>query len=400
MYDRMISMDDLDLGGKRVFIRVDFNVPLDDNQNVSDDTRIQAALPTIQKSIDSGAKTILASHLGRPKGKYQPEFSLKPVAAYLSNLLGKSVIMASDCIGVEVQKLVDNMHSGDVLLLENLRFHPGEKSNDPEFADKLASLADVYIGDAFGTAHREHASIVGVPIRLKEKAPGYLMAKEIKYLGQSLTNPDRPFVAILGGLKVSDKINVISNLMNKVDSLIIGGAMAYTFLKAMGHSVGKSFVEEDKLDLAKNLLRESRSKAIEFLLPVDHVVAPGIESGQEPRTVSTENFPEDLMGLDIGQESITLFTKTIESAKTVVWNGPLGVFEHPPFNKGTNAIIKAVTSINALTIIGGGEIVSAVKKSTFASRVTHLSTGGGACLEFLEGKELPGIKVLMDSQDN
>jgi phosphoglycerate kinase len=370
---------------------------LDEQQNIRDDTRIQAALPTIRQSVESGGKTILASHLGRPKGGYEPEYSLKPVASYLSELINTPVTMAPDCIGEQVEELVNNMNEGDIILLENLRFHSGEKKNDPEFADKLASLADVYIGDAFGTAHRAHASIVGVPSRLKEKAPGYLMEKEIKYLGESLANPDRPFVALLGGLKVSDKINVISNLLNRVDRLIVGGAMAYTFLKASGNKVGKSFVEEDKLDLAKELLQQAQARDIDIMLPVDHVVAPGIEQGQVAKTVSSEEFPDNMMGLDIGEESITLFTNIIQAAKTIVWNGPMGVFEKPPFNKGTDAIIEAVTGTEAITIIGGGDIVAAVRKSGSADRVTHLSTGGGACLEFLEGKELPGIKVLLDS---
>ncbi|OGL42527.1 MAG: phosphoglycerate kinase [Candidatus Schekmanbacteria bacterium RBG_13_48_7] len=394
MLEKMTSIDQLELTGKRVFIRVDVNVPLDNDQNITDDSRIKAVFPTIKKAINSGAKVILASHLGRPSGIYKPEYSLKPVALRLSKLLEHPVVMAPDCIGEEVHRIVDNMKPGDIVILENLRFHAGERDNDPVFADQLASLTDVYIDDAFGTAHRAHASIVGIAERVKEKGYGYLMEKEIRYLGDALADPEKPFLAILGGIKVSDKIGVIQNFFRKVDCLIIGGAMAYTFLKATGHKIGKSFVENDKLDLAKSMVKEAKAKSIELLLPIDHVVAPDLNRSSEAKTVLTKNFPDDMMGLDIGEQSIKLFKNLIKDSKTILWNGPLGAFETAPFDKGTNAVLESITDSGALTIVSGGDVVAAVRKFPSRSKITHISTGGGACLEFLEGKILPGVKVL------
>jgi len=392
------TIDDLNLKDKKVLMRVDFNVPLDKNQNITDDTRIKAALPSIKKVIEEGGKLILMSHLGRPKGERKPEFSLKPVAKRLSELLGKEVKFVNDCIGSEVEKAVSELSAGDVLLLENLRFYKEETKNDPEFAKKLASLADVYINDAFGTAHRAHASTEGVAHYLSEKAVGYLIQKELKYLGQAIENPARPFIAILGGAKVSGKIDVINNLLDKVDALIIGGGMIFTFYKAMGYNVGKSLLEEDKINVAKEILNKAKEKNITIHFPVDIVVADEFKNDANIKIVPFDKIPDGWMGLDIGPESIKKFEEVINSSKTVVWNGPMGVFEMENFAKGTieiaKALAKATEEKGVVSVIGGGDSVSAVKKAGVADKMTHISTGGGASLEFLEGKKLPGIEAI------
>jgi len=390
-----LSIDDVDVAGKRVFCRVDFNVPIKEGK-ITDDTRIVASLPTIKALIDKGARLILASHLGRPKGEAAPEFSLKPAANYLGKLLGKTVTMAPDCIGAEVESLAQKMADGDVMLLENVRFHKGETDNDPQFAAQLAKLADVYVNDAFGTAHRAHASTEGVAKLLSPAVSGYLMEKELKYLGGALANPERPFVAILGGAKVSDKITVIENLLSKVDVILIGGGMAYTFLKAQGFEIGTSLVEEDRLQLAKELLKKAEASGVQFLLPVDHLATGSFAADSPAEIVSNENFPGDKMGLDIGPESIKLYAQKVAEAKTVVWNGPMGVFEFDAYAKGTFAIAETLAANNCLSIIGGGDSVAAVNKSNLQDKMTHISTGGGASLEFLEGKALPGVVALTD----
>lgn len=391
-----MSIDDVDFKGKKVFCRVDFNVPFDENRNITDDTRIIAALPTIRRIVEQGGRLILASHLGRPKGKPSDKYSLGPVAPYLSDKLGKKVAMAPDCIGDEVKKMVDAMADGDVLLLENVRFHEGEEKNDKEFARKLADLAEVYVNDAFGSAHRAHASTEGVAHLLQPAVAGYLMEKEIRYLGEALADPKRPFVAILGGAKVSDKIPVIENLLGKVDTLIIGGGMAYTFLKAQGIDVGKSLVEEERIELSGRLMQQAREKGINFLLPEDHVIAKEFKADAEHRTCSNEDFESGWMALDIGPKTIDKYTDALKDARTVVWNGPMGVFEFENFARGTFAIAKALAESDALSIIGGGDSVSAVNKAGLEDKMTHISTGGGASLEVLEGKELPGITALTD----
>ena len=389
-----LSIEDIDVKGKRVFCRVDFNVPIDDQGVISDDTRIQAALPTIHYLLEQGARLILASHLGRPKGQANPAYSLRPVAAHLGKLLNKQVIMAPDCIGENIELLADQLADGSVMLLENVRFHSGETDNDPQFAAKLAKLADVYVNDAFGTAHRAHASTEGVARILQPAVSGYLMEKELKYLGGALANPERPFVAILGGAKVSDKITVIENLLGKVDAILIGGGMAYTFLKAQGYEIGTSLVEEDRLDLARDLLKKTEGSGVEFLLPTDHLVTTAFAADSSPEVCSNDNFPADKMGLDIGPETIRDYTAKVAAAKTVVWNGPMGVFEFAAFAKGTFAIAEVLAQSDCLSIIGGGDSVAAVNKSNLQDRMTHISTGGGASLEFLEGKELPGVVAL------
>ncbi|MCS7027066.1 MAG: phosphoglycerate kinase [Bryobacteraceae bacterium] len=385
-----LSIRDLDLKGKTVFIRVDFNVPLaPGGQEITSDKRIRASLPTIQYALEQGAGLILASHLGRPKGKPNPEMSLKPVAARLSELLGRPVKMAPDCIGPEVAAL--RPAPGEILLLENLRFHKEEEANDPEFSKQLASLADVYVNDAFGTAHRAHASTVGMIQYMPQAAAGLLMDKELEYLTKVTKNPPRPCVAILGGAKVSDKIEVIQNLMKFVDRLLIGGAMAYTFLKAKGEPVGKSLVEDDKLELAKELMAQAGEK---LMLPVDHVVASEIKEGAETSTVS--QIPDDKMGLDIGEKTVAMYSEIIATAKSVIWNGPMGVFEVPPFDRGTVAIAKAVAQANVLSVVGGGDSEKAIKAAGVSQQISHISTGGGASLEFLAGIELPGVAALTD----
>jgi phosphoglycerate kinase len=383
-----VSIRDLDLSGKRVFIRVDFNVPLaPGGQEITSDKRIRASLPTIQYALDHGAGVVLASHLGRPKGKPNPEMSLKPVAARLAELLGRQVIMAPDCVGPAVEAMLPA--PGGVLLLENPRFHAEEEKNDPEFSKQLAKLCDIYVNDAFGSAHRAHASTVGMIAYVKQAAAGLLMDKEIEYLTKVTKNPDRPCVSILGGAKVSDKIEVIQNLMKVVDRLLIGGAMAYTFLKARGEGVGKSLVEDDKLDLAKQLMAEAGNK---LMLPVDHVVAGEFKAGAPSEVV--DQVPDGMMGLDIGPKTIAAYESVISKAKTVIWNGPMGVFEMPPFDKGTVALAKAVAGSGATSVIGGGDSEKAIKSAGVAHKISPVSTGGGASLEFLSGIELPGVAAL------
>ena len=389
------TVKDIDLKGKRVFVRCDFNVPMDENQNITDNTRIVAALPTIKYLLEQNCKIILASHLGRPKGEFKPEFSLKPVAKELSKLLDKEVIMAKDVIGEETIQKALNLKEGEIMLLENVRFHKEETDNDPEFAKKLASMAEVFVNDAFGTAHRAHASTTGIANYLPAVS-GFLIEKELKFLGNAVNNPERPFVAILGGAKVSDKIGVIDSLLEKVDTLMIGGGMAYTFFKAQGYEVGNSICEMDKLDLAKSAMEKAKQKGVKLLLPVDTKVGKEYKEDTESKIVKYTEIPADWEGFDIGTETIKLFTEELKSAKTVVWNGPLGLFEFPQFAIGTNAIAKALSELNATTIIGGGDSAAAVKKAGLEDKMTHISTGGGASLEFLEGKKLPGIECLLD----
>lgn len=398
-----LSIRDLDLTNKRVFIRVDFNVPLSkDGQEILDDTRIRETLPTIEYAIRRRAKVILAAHLGRPKGKPVPEMSLRPVVDRLRELvdhdLGEdfNVAFSPDCIGEIATEMVNNLESGQILLLENLRYHAEEEKNDPEFAKKLASLADLYVNDAFGAAHRAHASTEGITHFVKQSAAGLLMEKELNYLSKALETPDKPFVAIIGGAKVSDKIEVINALLEKVDTIIIGGGMAYTFLNAKGQKTGKSLLEADKIDVAAAAMKKAKEKGVKFLLPVDHVLADKFAADAKTQIVEgTADFPSDWMALDIGPKSIELFKKEIEDARTIVWNGPMGVFEIPAFAKGTMAIAKAVAANQDCTsIVGGGDSVSAVHKAGVADKITHISTGGGASLEFLEGKKLPGVEAL------
>ena len=394
-----LSINKVDLKNKRVLVRVDFNVPLDDKLNVTNDIRIVESLPTIKKIIDSGGKAILMSHLGRPKGEQKPEFSLKPAAERLSKLINKNVVLAPDCIGSEVEKIVNNMKAGDVVLLENLRFHKEEEKNDPGFAKQLASFGDVYINDAFGSAHRAHASTEGVTKYIKTCAAGYLMQKELDYLGSALSNPKRPYCAVLGGAKISGKIDVINNLLDKVDSLIIGGGMAFTFFKAQGKEIGKSLLEEEKIDLAKELLAKIGKSKVRLLLPVDVVIASEFKNDSPSTIVNVNNIPSDKMGLDIGPETIKLFSDEVMKSKTIVWNGPMGVFEMDNFAKGTFAIAETLAEVTAkgsVTVIGGGDSAAAIDKAGLKDKVSHVSTGGGASLEFLEGKILPGVAALND----
>jgi len=388
------SIDEVPLSGKRVFVRVDFNVPLDEQLRVADDTRIRAALPTLQYALEKNAKLILASHLGRPKGKVVPSMSLAPVAQRLSELLGRPVIMCRDCIGPEVEKTIREMKEGDVVLLENLRFHKEETDNDEGFAKKLASLADVYINDAFGSAHRAHASTEGMARFVETAGVGFLMKKEIQYLEEALKNPSRPFLTLLGGAKVSDKIGVVKNLLGKVDALVIGGGMANTFLAAKGYDLKASKVEPDKLAEAAALLEEAKRRGVDILLPVDAVAADRMEKGATTKVVELAEVPEGWMVLDIGPRTRKLFIERLAAAKTVVWNGPMGVFEIPPFEEGTFAVAQALADSGAVVIVGGGDTVSAVDKAGVKDRMAHISTGGGASLEYLEGKPLPGVEVL------
>jgi len=391
------TIDSIDLKGKKVLVRVDFNVPLDENLNVTDDKRIVESLPTIKKIVSEGGKAILMSHLGRPKGKVNPKYSLAPVAKKLSSLLGKEVKFAPDCIGEEVARMAEELKAGEVLLLENLRFYPDEEANNPEFAQKLASIGDVYVNDAFGSAHRAHASTEGVTKFIETAVAGYLMEKELNYLGNALSDPVKPYCAILGGAKISGKIDVINNLLGKVDVLIIGGGMAYTFFKAKGYEIGTSLLEAEKLDLAKELLDKFDKSGIRVLLPVDNVVAAEFSNDSPAMAVKSDSIPADKMGLDIGPETVKLFSDAIRSSKTVVWNGPMGVFEFDNFAKGTFAIAQTladVTAAGSVTVIGGGDSAAAIAKAGLEDKVSHVSTGGGASLEFLEGKVLPGVDVL------
>ena len=390
------TVKDVDVRSKRVLVRVDYNVPLDANGNVSDDKRITASLPTINYLLEQGARIILCSHLGRPKGEVKKEFSLAPVAKRLKELLpGVNIYFASDCIGEEAERKAAALKDGEILLLENLRFHKEEEKNDPEFAKKLASLAEIYVNDAFGTVHRAHASTAGVAAYLPAVA-GFLIGKELSIMGGALENPERPFVAILGGAKVADKIGVITNLLNKCDTLLIGGGMAYTFFKAMGYEIGDSLLDAESIDLAKQLMETAKENGVKLLLPVDTVVAKAFAADAEHMTVSANAIPAGWQGLDIGEKTRELFAAEIKNAKTVIWNGPMGVFEFPEFAKGTEAVAKACAECGGTTIIGGGDSASAVKKLGYADKMTHISTGGGASLEFLEGKVLPGVAALND----
>ena len=394
--NQKLGLNDIELRGKRILCRVDFNVPINDDGSVGDDTRITAALPTIRHIVNAGGRLILASHLGRPKGAPDPKFSLAPVAPYLSKLLGLPVAMATDSVGPNVFSIANMLQDGEILLLENVRFHQGETDNDPEYCQQLAELADIYVNDAFGTAHRAHASTEGVARLLDTAVCGFLMEKELEYLVGALAEPKKPFVAIIGGAKVSDKILVIENLLDKVDALIIGGGMAYTFLKAQGFEIGKSLVEDDLLEMARDLLGKANKKSVVIHLPDDHLAATEFSADSFYQICSNEDFPTDAMGLDIGPESIENFRQVIAEAGTVVWNGPMGVFEFDAFAKGTCSIAEALAASDALSIVGGGDSVAAVNKTGLADQMTHISTGGGASLELLEGKILPGIAALND----
>lgn len=389
------TVKDIDLKGKKVFVRCDFNVPMDENQNITDNTRIVAALPTIKYLLEQNCKIILASHLGRPKGEVKPEFSLKPVAKELSKLLDKEVIMANDVIGEDATSKAANLKEGEIMLLENVRFHREETDNDPEFAKKLASMAEIFVNDAFGAAHRAHASTAGIAAYIPAVS-GFLIEKELTVLGNAINNPERPFMAILGGAKVSDKIGVIDSLLDKVDTLMIGGGMAYTFFKAQGYNVGNSLCEIDKTGLALEAMEKAKQKGVKLLLPVDTKVGKEFKPDTESKTVAWTEIPDDWEGFDIGEKTIEMFKEELKNAKTVIWNGPLGLFEFDQFAIGTNSIAQALAELDATTIIGGGDSGAAVEKAGLADKMTHISTGGGASLEFLEGKKLPGIECLQD----
>ena len=394
MYNKK-TIEDINVSGKKVLVRCDFNVPLDADKNITDETRINAALPTIRYLLDKGAAVILCSHLGRPKGEFNMKYSLAPVAKRLSEKLGFEVKLASDVIGESAKKLAAEVKPGEAILLENLRFHAEEEKNDPAFAKELASMADVFVNDAFGTAHRAHASTEGVTHYLPSVA-GYLIGKELDVMGKALTNPVRPFVAILGGAKVKDKIGVITNLIDKVDALLIGGGMAYTFIKAQGGEVGNSLLDEERIGLAKELMDKAAAKGVKLILPVDNVIGDAFDNDCHQQVVESGKIPEGWEGLDIGPKTCEQFAEVIRTAKTVVWNGPMGVFEMPNFAKGTIAVAKALAESDAISIIGGGDSAAAIEQLGFADKMTHISTGGGASLEFLEGKELPGIACLQD----
>jgi phosphoglycerate kinase len=389
------SVQDIEVNGKRVLVRVDFNVPMDQEGKITDNTRIRAALPTIRYLVEQGAKVILASHLGRPKGKPDPSFSLAPVARHLAGLLGAEVAQAPDCVGQRVKTMAAALKPGQVLMLENVRFHKEEEQNDPEFAKELAQLAEVFVNDAFGAAHRAHASTEGVTRHLPAVA-GFLLEKEISVMGRALAEPERPFVAIIGGAKVSDKISVLENLLGKVDVLLVGGGMANTFLAAKGVAMGKSLVEKDKLELAQGLAEAARQKGVDLILPQDLVVAEAMAPEAPNKAVPVDSVPEGWMALDIGPQTVAAFALAVSRAKTVVWNGPMGVFEMEPFAKGTFGVAEAVAGCFGVTIVGGGDSVAALEKAGVADRITHISTGGGASLEFLEGKKLPGVEALLD----
>ena len=393
-----LSIRDLDLDGKRVFVRVDFNVPLSDSGEITDDTRIRQTLPTLEYALGRGARLILASHLGRPKGKPNPKMSLAPVVVRLGKLLNRPVIFASDCVGPAAEQAAGELSNGELLLLENLRYHPEEEANDPEFSRQLARLADLYVNDAFGTAHRAHASTAGMTRFFPKAAAGLLMEKELNYLTKATSNPERPFVSLLGGAKVSDKIEVIQNLLPIVDNLLIGGAMAYTFLRALRLPVGKSLVEEEKVELARRVLVEAKQRKYRMQLPVDHVIAQKLDAGAPTRVVDgvSTPIPDDFLGVDIGPETVQLYTDEIAKAKTVIWNGPMGVFEMEPFAQGTLAIARALASFGGTSIVGGGDSIAALARAGVEDKITHVCTGGGASLEFLAGEKLPGIEALTD----
>jgi len=389
------TIEDIDVSGKRVIVRVDFNVPLDATGKITDDKRIVGALSTIKYLVDKGAKTILVSHLGRPKDGFEDKFSMKPTAVRLSELLGVNVIMAKDVIGVDAKSKAAELKAGEVLMLENVRFHKEETKNDPTFAKELSSLAEIFVNDAFGTAHRAHASTAGLADYLPAVC-GFLIKKEIEFMGKALANPARPFVAILGGAKVSDKIAVIENLIDKVDTLIVGGGMAYTFLKAKGYNIGTSICEDDKVELAKSLMEKATAKGVNLMLPVDNAIAKEFSNDSEKKIVASNSMPDGWMGMDIGATTIENFANEIKNAKTVIWNGPMGVFEFPNFATGTKEVAKALAESGSLSIVGGGDSAAAVEQLGYADKITHISTGGGASLEYLEGKVLPGIDVLMN----